>query len=484
MDFVEICKDWLNFTMSPRTGHLLSFPWLFPEGAIVTCFRAINFITMFKSFEKSVMMTGLISRMSVFVNGPQKQLFDRLHVPASTFLVLEIRRDNILRDALNQLWRRQKRELHKPLKVRMGMQEGEEGVDMGGVQQEFFRLAIADALDPAHGLFTVDERTKMTWFCPASPTPLYHYVLVGMLFGLAVYNGITLPVTFPLAFYRKLLQMPVTTLEHVTDGWPSLAKGLRSLLDWSDGPVEDVFMRSYVFSFESFGLTRDIDMLRHKREDAWPPKEKTGSLDITSGDDKELSEWTSISAASPTDTERNHETPSEPEMVTNENRQKYVLDYIYWLTDKSIAPQFTAFSAGFYLPLQKKSLQLFTPEALRTLIEGIQEIDVEALEHTTRYEDGYSPGHPTIINFWEVVRNLSPTEHKQLLEFVTASPRVPVRGVEEIVFVIQRNGVGDERLPTSMTCFGRLLLPEYSSKDLLAKKLKLAIENSQGFGTQ
>ena len=66
-------------------------------------------------------------------------------------LVLEIRRDNILTDALNQLWRREKRELLRPLKVRMGMDEGEEGVDLGGVQQEFFRIAIGEALNPDYG---------------------------------------------------------------------------------------------------------------------------------------------------------------------------------------------------------------------------------------------------------------------------------------------------------------------------------------------
>lgn len=39
-----------------------------------------------------------------------------------------------------------------------------------------------------------------------------------------------------------------------------------------------------------------------------------------------------------------------------------------------------------------------------------------------------------------------------------------------------------KRLPTSSTCFGRLLLPEYSSRDKMEERLCLAIENSQGFG--
>lgn len=65
--------------------------------------------------------------------------------------MLEIRRDKVLQDAFDQLWRRELRELLRPFKVRLGESLGEEGFDLGGVQQEFFRLAIAEALDPNYG---------------------------------------------------------------------------------------------------------------------------------------------------------------------------------------------------------------------------------------------------------------------------------------------------------------------------------------------
>lgn len=40
----------------------------------------------------------------------------------------------------------------RPLKVQLGLNEGEEGIDHGGVQQEFFRVAIAEALNPDYGI--------------------------------------------------------------------------------------------------------------------------------------------------------------------------------------------------------------------------------------------------------------------------------------------------------------------------------------------
>ncbi len=74
-------------------------------------------------------------------------------------------------------------------------------------------------------------------------------------------------------------------------------------------------------------------------------------------------------------------------------------------------------------------------------------------------------------------------KHKRhLLEFVTASDRVPLKGLESLMFVIQRNGPDTDRLPSALTCFGRLLLPEYSSKDKLKERLFTAIENAKGFG--
>ena len=451
-DFIEISKAWTVFKPSAEKFHLLSFPWLFNASAVVTFFRAINFSIMFKSFEKSIMMSGLINRMTPYVNGSQQRLFDRLQVSTTTFLVLEIRRDNILRDALNQLWRRQKRELLRPLKVRMGMDEGEEGFDLGGVQQEFFRLAIAEALDPVHGLFTVDEASRMTWFLPNSSAPLHHYVLIGLLFGLAIYNGLTLPVTFPTALYRKLLGRSVSKLQHIKDGWPGLSKGLEELLRF-DGSVEDVFMRQYVFSFDSQGETFNVDMQNHQRKDPWPPADVFAShnetvsknrLDTIPGDTR--SRKTTFDSA-PSVQElwgRGNADAQEAGMVTNENRERYVEDYIYWLTDKSIAPQYSAFATGFYLPLQKKSLLLFTPRSFQSLVEGIQEIDIDGLERATEYEDGYHSQHPTIVDFWKIVREFSLGEKRLLLEFVTASDRIPVRGVDEMTFIVQRNGVGDE----------------------------------------
>ncbi len=49
---------------------------------------------------------------------------------------------------------------------------------------------------------------------------------------------------------------------------------------------------------------------------------------------------------------------------------------------------------------------------------------------------------------------------------------------------VQRAGPDSSRLPTSHTCFNTLLLPEYQTRVRLAKQLRLAINNAEGFGLE
>lgn len=41
---------------------------------------------------------------------------------------------------------------------------GEEGMDAGGVQKEFFMLLLKDILHPQFGMFEADEESQLIWF--------------------------------------------------------------------------------------------------------------------------------------------------------------------------------------------------------------------------------------------------------------------------------------------------------------------------------
>ena len=84
----------------------------------------------------------------------QSRLRDILKRTLSDYLVLDVSREHALEETLNQIWRQERRCLMKPLKVRLGMQEGEVGLDHGGITYEFFRVVLGQAFNQETGTFT------------------------------------------------------------------------------------------------------------------------------------------------------------------------------------------------------------------------------------------------------------------------------------------------------------------------------------------
>ena len=215
--------------------------------------------------------------------------------------------------------------------------------------------------------------------------------------------------------------------------------------------------------------------------------------------------------------------------VTNKNRDKYIHLYTEYSLKTSISTQFEAFSRGFYkvrlgffknnddlqivntiiihvdavLSLARRmiespfgallssrqvyagnALKLFKPEELELLVCGLPHLDFEALEAVTKYEGGYTESHVVVRYFWEAIHAMNIKEKKKFLFFSTGCDRAPLDGLGSMRFVIQKGGADSDRLPVAHTCFNTLILPEYSSRGKLQKKLMTAIENSEGFGLQ
>jgi ubiquitin-protein ligase E3 A len=209
------------------------------------------------------------------------------------------------------------------------------------------------------------------------------------------------------------------------------------MLDWTEGDVSDVFMRSFEISYDVYGQVKTFPLV-------------DGGSDIT---------------------------------VTNENREKYVKLYINHHISESTKRQFSAFRRGFHRICGGASLKMCRADELELLICGSSTLDFTILEKGTEYDDGYGPEHPLIIQFWKLVHEEFTLDlKKKLLSFVTSSDRVPLKGLGNLTFVIQRNGPDTDRLPSALTCFGRLLLPEYATSEKLKDRLIIAIENAKGFG--
>lgn len=74
------------------------------------------------------------------------------------YLILKVRRDQLIQDTMRQVQRMNTPDFKKPLKVQF---VGEDGIDEGGVQKEFFQLIVQQILDPKFGMFVYEEESHM-----------------------------------------------------------------------------------------------------------------------------------------------------------------------------------------------------------------------------------------------------------------------------------------------------------------------------------
>ena len=79
------------------------------------------------------------------------------------------------------------------------------------------------------------------------------------------------------------------------------------------------------------------------------------------------------------------------------------------------------------------------------------------------------------------MHKLNDEDKKNFLTFVTGTDRVPIDGLKTLKFNIQRHS-NVSNLPTAHTCFNVMLLPEYESRQVLEKNMRLILEHNQGFG--
>lgn len=128
--------------------------------------------------------------------------------PGIQFLRLRVSRNHIVRDAITQLSSIQTSD---PMRLRKRLRIeflGEEGLDEGGVQKEFFQLILRDLFDPKYGMFTYNDETHLFWFNPNSLETPAEFRLLGILLGLALYNNVFLGLSFPVVVYKKVTAAP------------------------------------------------------------------------------------------------------------------------------------------------------------------------------------------------------------------------------------------------------------------------------------
>uniref|UniRef100_A0A8C4GY23 HECT and RLD domain containing E3 ubiquitin protein ligase 3 n=1 Tax=Dicentrarchus labrax TaxID=13489 RepID=A0A8C4GY23_DICLA len=131
----------------------------------------------------------------------------QLRSPVNPYLVLHVRRNHLVSDTLRELTMYSDVDLKKPLKV---IFDGEEAVDAGGVTKEFFLLLLKELMDPVYGMFSHYKESNLLWFSDKCFVEQNWFHLIGIICGLAIYNSTVVDLHFPLALYKKLLDVSPT----------------------------------------------------------------------------------------------------------------------------------------------------------------------------------------------------------------------------------------------------------------------------------
>lgn len=371
------------------------------------------------------------------------------------YLVLKVRRDCLVEDSLrsvSEVVGSGQEEIKKGLRIEF---LGEEGLDSGGLRKEWFLLLVREVFDPEHGLFVYDEDSHYCYFNPGTFETSDQFFLVGAVLGLAIYNSTILDVALPPFAFRKLLASapsytgPATSSSRPSSGYsledlaefrPTLAKGLRQLLEF-DGDVKETFCRDFVAAGERYGQLVEVPLCSN----------------------------------------------GENRAVTNSNRHEFVDLYIKYLLDTSVARQYEPFKRGFFTVCGGNALSLFRPEEIELLVRGSDEpLDVATLRTVAIY-DGWGKGinasdEPVVDWFWAAFGKASAKDQRKLLSFITSSDRIPAMGATSLVIKITCLGDHSNRFPIARTCFNMLGLYRYRDRGVLEDKLWRAVIESEGFG--
>ncbi|XP_021115130.1 probable E3 ubiquitin-protein ligase HERC4 isoform X5 [Heterocephalus glaber] len=424
-ELIDIRNDYINWVQQQAYGMLADIP-------VTICTYPFVFDAQAKT---TLLQTDAVLQMQMAIDQAHRQNVSSLFLPViesvNPCLILVVRRENIVGDAMEVLRKTKNIDYKKPLKV---IFVGEDAVDAGGVRKEFFLLIMRELLDPKYGMFRYYEDSRLIWFSDKTfeDSDLFH--LIGVICGLAIYNFTIVDLHFPLALYKKLLKKK-PSLDDLKELMPDVGRSMQQLLDYPEDDVEETFCLNFTITVENFGATEVKELVLNGADTA----------------------------------------------VNRQNRQEFVDAYVDYIFNKSVASLFDAFHAGFHKVCGGKVLLLFQPNELQAMVIGNTNYDWKELEKNTEYKGEYWAEHPTIKIFWEVFHELPLEKKKQFLLFLTGSDRIPILGMKSLKLVIQPTGGGEEYLPVSHTCFNLLDLPKYTEKETLCSKLIQAIDQNEGF---
>ncbi|KAH8928928.1 hypothetical protein BT69DRAFT_385596 [Atractiella rhizophila] len=173
--------------------------------------------------------------------------------------------------------------------------------------------------------------------------------------------------------------------------------------------------------------------------------------------------------------------------VTMENLQEYIDLCVDWTVGRGVSSQVQAFRGGFSYCFPVRDLQTFSAEELVMLFGNADEDwTVQTLHDNLVADHGYTIDSRVVNDLLTIMSDFDMQQRRIFLSFVTGSPRLPIGGFAALnprLTIVRKppedGKTPDDYLISVMTCVQYVKLPEYSSKEVLKKRLFTAMFEGQ-----
>ena len=358
---------------------------------------------------------------------------------------MEINRNDLLKESIEKI---DKVNLYKELKINF---PGEEGLDAGGLFREWFTICFKALEGEQLKLLIVSDSNEFSYninpLLKHSKENLQYFNFIGKLIGKALFDNITINICFNKLIYKMILQEDIALDDLLFIDNP-LYTSLHNLKELEESGT----------SLEDIGIYYSVDM-----EDVNKQKHSFNLVD--NGINKPVTDVKDFI-----------------------NKRIFFIKGLYEPFIKKIRD-------GLFSIIKKDILQKFTSDELELIINGRPYIDVDDWYLNTVYKEPYNSKHPVIKWFWEIIFDLSQKELSNLLMFSTGTSRVPFGGFAALEsnrgnlskFTIERSdyNFGEKNFIKAHTCFNRLDIPEFDTKEEMEEAVKFISSNEIiGFGIE
>ena len=360
---------------------------------------------------------------------------------------LYISRENVLENSMVQL---EILNLFKEIKI---IFTGEESSDAGGLIREWLTILFKELLDPKTGLFERSDTDEVSYIISHNSSKnkenLDKYYFIGRILAKALLENLTVNCCFNKVIYQLILGEKIEFNDLIFIDKP-LYNSLKNLMTMKEECSDNIALCEIYFSYQYHDERGDICY-----QDL-----------IENGNDI---------------------------LVTKENFDLYIEKRIEYFTKTQLVGV-NEILRGINTIFNVDLLKIFTSDQLGLLINGTPFIDVDDWRLNTQYKN-YNDYDNVIINFWDIISNLSQEDLSNFLLFCTGSSRVPIGGFKSLESnrgqiskfeIVKTDYVpGAKNFLRVHTCFNRLDLPEYPDKLSLETAVKFALENQVlGYGIE